>query len=119
MRPAGVHHVGINVDDLEASRSFYVDILGLTARADRPELGIDGAWLDACGAQVHLLVAPVPVPQGQHFALRVDDLDGVVQELRRQGVQVGDPSEVAGDLQTFVRDPSGNVVELHQVGGGT
>lgn len=118
MQPAGVHHVGINVDDLDASRAFYVDVLGLTAREDRPELGIDGAWLDACGSQVHLLVAPVPASSGQHFALQVDDLADVVRELRGRGLEVGDPSQVGTDLQTFVRDPSGNVVELHQVGSG-
>lgn len=116
MQPAGVHHVGINVEDLEDSRNFYVDVLGLTVREDRPELGIDGAWLDAGGTQVHLLVAPVVASRGQHFALRVDDLDGVVRELRGRGVEVGDPAQVGGDLQTFVQDPSGNVVELHQVG---
>lgn len=118
MQPAGVHHVAINVEDLEASRNFYVNVLGLTVREDRPALGIDGAWLDACGSQVHLLVASVPEPRGQHFALRVHDLDGVVQELRALGVEVGDPSRVGDDLQSFVQDPSGNVVELHQVAAG-
>jgi len=28
MQPLAVHHVSINVDDVDAARSFYVDVLG-------------------------------------------------------------------------------------------
>jgi len=30
MRALGLHHVSINVDDVEESRRFYVDVLGFT-----------------------------------------------------------------------------------------
>ncbi len=46
----------------------------------------------------------------------MDDLDGVVDELRAKGVHVDDPVVVGSDLQTFIVDPSGNAIELHQVG---
>ena len=42
MTPLGVHHVSINVDDVEAARRFYVDILGLTERTDRPAFCFQG-----------------------------------------------------------------------------
>jgi catechol 2,3-dioxygenase-like lactoylglutathione lyase family enzyme len=114
VRPVGVHHVAINVVDATASVDFYTDVLGLTLRGDRPDLGLTGAWLDAGGQQVHLLEAPVPRNLGQHFALRVDDLDAVVAELRAKGVEVSDVGGVGAGRQAFLLDPSGNAVELHQ-----
>ena len=54
---------------------------------------------------------------GQHFALLVDDLDGTVAELRERAVEVSDPKPVGSSHQAFLTDPSGNLVELHQVTG--
>jgi len=56
----------------------------------------------------------VPDGLGQHFAIRVADLDAVVRELRGRGLDVRDPKPVGTARQTFVHDPSGNMVELHQ-----
>lgn len=116
MQPLGIHHVSINVTDVAAAERFYVDVLGLTRRTDRPDFGFGGAWLDAGGQQLHLLEAEPPAASGQHLALLVDDLAGVVAELREHGVAVGDPSPVGTGQQAFLRDPSGNQVELHQAG---
>lgn len=116
VRATGVHHVSINVSDVDEAVRFYTEVLGLTVRPDRPDLGIGGAWLDAGGQQVHLIESPVPQGLGQHFALRVDDLDAVVAELRADGVGVSDPSPVGTSRQAFLADPAGNLVELHQPG---
>ena len=56
----GLHHVSINVDDLDAALAFYVNALGLSVRPDRPDFSFDGAWLDAGGQQVHLIKAMTP-----------------------------------------------------------
>ena len=114
MQPVAVHHVSINVSDIDEALRFYTDVLGLTPRTDRPDFGFGGAWLDAGGQQVHLIEADVPAGLGQHYALRVDDLGAVVEELRGKGIAIGDPSPVGASLQAFVVDPSGNLVELHQ-----
>jgi glyoxylase I family protein len=114
MAVLGVHHVSINVDDVDAAVAFYVGRLGLTPRTDRPDFGFAGAWLDAGGQQVHLIAAPGPDDRGQHFALRVADLDATVAELRLAGLEVSDASPVGTGRQAFVHDPSGNLVELHQ-----
>ena len=116
MKPLALHHVSINVREPEEAVRFYVDVLGLTARADRPDFGFGGAWLDAGGQQVHLIEGEPPPANGQHFALLIDDLDATVAELRDRGIEVGDPSPVGTSLQSFVTDPSGNVIELHQAG---
>jgi glyoxylase I family protein len=106
--------VSINVSDVDAARDFYTRVLGLTERADRPDFGFGGAWLDAGGQQVHLIEADVPPPLGQHFALAVSDLDAVVAELRGKGLEVTDPVPVGPGRQAFVDDPCGNRVELQQ-----
>jgi glyoxylase I family protein len=116
VRPLGVHHVAINVPDVDEAVRFYTGMLGLHQRDDRPDFGFGGAWLDAGGQQVHLLEAPLPDNRGQHFALWVDDIDEVVAELRAQGLKVSEPVSVATDRQAFLTDPAGNGIELHEVG---
>jgi catechol 2,3-dioxygenase-like lactoylglutathione lyase family enzyme len=116
MKTLGVHHVSINVDDLDASIDFYVGQLGLSVRSDRPELAVGGAWLDAGGEQVHLIVGRPADAVGQHFALRVDDIDQAVTALRAAGTKVSDPVRIGTDIQCFMSDPCGNSIELHQVG---
>ena len=114
MQPLAVHHVSINVDDVDTAVAFYVDVLGLKARDDRPDFGFGGAWLDAGGQQVHLIEGTVPSGNGEHFALLVADLDTTIAELRGRGINVSDASPVASSMQAFLKDPAGNLIELHQ-----
>ena len=112
-----LHHVSINVTDVERSAQFYVDVLGL-ARLARPDFGFAGAWLgvEGGGRQVHLIQATVPHDLGQHFAFEVDDIDAAVEALRAAGTTVRGPSPV-GDTaarQAFLHDPDGNRLELNQ-----
>jgi glyoxylase I family protein len=117
MKPLVVHHVSINVPDVGAALSFYIDVLGGTVRHDRPEFGFGGAWIDLGASQLHLLEAATPPALGEHFAIQVDDLAATVAELRGRGVKVNDPSPVGPGLQTFVSDPAGNTVELYELVG--
>ncbi|HZQ27592.1 MAG TPA: VOC family protein [Acidimicrobiales bacterium] len=118
MQALGVHHVSINVADLDAAVRFYTDVLGFSVRPDRPELRVDGVWLDTApggGAQqVHLIVADVPPAKGQHFAVLVADLDKAVADVRGAGTPVTDPAPVGTSRQAFLSDPDGNLIELHQ-----
>ena len=116
MKPLAVHHVSINVDDVETALDFYVGVLGLRARSDRPDFGFAGAWLDAGGQQVHLIQGDVPNGNGQHFAVLVADMDDTIHELRARDIKVSDASPVGSNLQAFLSDPAGNLIELHQVG---
>lgn len=116
MKPRGVHHVSINVDDVDAALSFYTGRLGLVARVDRPDFDFPGAWLDAGSQQVHLIGSEPPTQRGQHFALQVDDLEAAITELRQEGIKVSDAVGVGTSRQAFLKDPAGNRIELHQVG---
>ena len=114
MRAVGVHHVSVNVNDVPKALAFYVDVLGLTQRDDRPDFGFGGAWLDLGAQQVHLIEATPPADIGQHFALEVEDLDAIVHELRGRGVDVTTPAKVGSGRQSFLHDPSGNRIELNE-----
>jgi catechol 2,3-dioxygenase-like lactoylglutathione lyase family enzyme len=116
MQPLAVHHVSINVRDVDEAIAFYVDVLGLRQRADRPDFGFGGAWLDAGSQQVHIIEGALPAGRGEHFALLVADLDSTIAELRDRAVEVSDASPVGTGRQAFLSDPSGNLVELHQAG---
>jgi catechol 2,3-dioxygenase-like lactoylglutathione lyase family enzyme len=115
MKLDGVHHVSLNVSDLEEASRFYLEVLGLE-QIPRPDFGFPGVWMRSGGQEIHLLqVEDHQAPKGQHFAFRVDDLDATVQELESRGVQLSRPFEIpGGGRQAFLRDPSGNVIELNQ-----
>lgn len=119
MKPLAVHHVSVNVTDAQEGIAFYTDVLGGTVRADRPDFGFGGAWIDLGATQVHLIELDVPPNMGQHFAILVDDIDAAVGELRAKGLTLDDAKVVGPDRQTFVNDPSGNSIEIHQVGHAT
>ena len=119
MRPLAIHHVSVNVTDVDASRAFYTEVLGGTLRSDRPDFGFGGAWIDFGGQQLHLIEAPTPAALGQHFAIQVADIDATIAELRDRGLEVSDAVPVGANLQAFLSDPAGNGIELHEVGGAT
>ena len=111
----GIHHVSINVSDVDEAVKFYVDVLGME-RLSRPELGFPGAWLKSVNQEVHLLgVESTPPPKQQHFAFAVDDVAAVRTAVEIAGFKCSKPKEITNVcLQAFTHDPSGNMVELNQ-----
>jgi catechol 2,3-dioxygenase-like lactoylglutathione lyase family enzyme len=113
MKPAGIHHVSICVPDASAALTFYTEVLGLT-QLPRPDLG-PGHWLDAGGQQVHLMQSESKRSGGDHFAIRVDDLESAVADIRATGYKVDTIDHMVGaGRQAFLHDPSGNFIELNQ-----
>jgi glyoxylase I family protein len=114
-----VHHVALDVDDLDAALRFYVDGMGFT-ELRRPDFGFPGAWLDMGSHQLHLVevTGPLPANGGRHFALRVEDLDDAVTSLRAKDIKVDPIPAIPGaGRQAFLVDPSGNLIELNQPTG--
>ncbi|HEX9259415.1 MAG TPA: VOC family protein [Acidimicrobiales bacterium] len=115
----GVHHVALNVRDLDEALAFYTGPMGFTI-LPRPDFGIPGAWLQAGGSQVHLVAVPDGVPDDhfQHFALQVRDLDECIEALEAAAVTVERLRHTPGaGRQAFLHDPSGNRIELNQPEG--
>ena len=122
---SGYSHVAISVNDLDAARAFYCGVLGFEV-LPRPDFGFPGLWLRVGALQLHLAVADEPVSAGPgfpHFALYVptDEFDATIDAVRAAGVKLlGEPSSRV-DFGTpvhaaFITDPSGNVIELTDVG---
>jgi catechol 2,3-dioxygenase-like lactoylglutathione lyase family enzyme len=103
--------------DLDATRAFYVDILGLS-EGFRPDLGFPGAWLYAGGQAILHIVAGRGVPANprgviDHMAFSAHDLRAVAARLTENGIQYDLrrlPS--TGSWQLFCLDPSGARVAL-------
>ena len=102
-----LHHVSINVTDVDRATAFYVDVLGMEL-LPRPDFGFAGAWLGVGGGrQVHLIQATVPDDLGQHFAFAVDDIDAAVEALREAGTKVRGPVPLPTRIEryTVLRSP--------------
>jgi catechol 2,3-dioxygenase-like lactoylglutathione lyase family enzyme len=110
----GLHHVNINVRDVDEAVGFYTSI-GFE-QVPRPDFGLSGAWLQMGTHQLHLSASDNPlIDPVQHFALAVDDLDLCTTELAGLGVEVARGRVVDGaGRQAFFRDPTGNLIELNQ-----
>jgi catechol 2,3-dioxygenase-like lactoylglutathione lyase family enzyme len=114
---SGMNHFTVLTSDLDASRAFYVDLLGLT-EGFRPDLGFPGAWLYAGDQAVLHIVAGRGVPANprgviDHMAFSARDLRAVAARLTERGIAYDLrrlPS--TGSWQLFCLDPSGARVEL-------
>ena len=50
-----------------------------------------------------------------HIALEIDDIEAVQQQLAARGITITETVELPdGTVFFFVRDPDGNVIELHK-----
>lgn len=115
MELRGVHHVSINVSDLDDTLAFYADTIGLEVLPRPDEIG-PGAWLGCPdGRELHLILRDVPENLGQHYAFEVDSVEATRDALAAAGRKVSKTSEIAGVCrQVFCRDPSGNLVEFNE-----
>ena len=52
VKPLAVHHVSVNVTNAGEGLAFYTDVLGGRERADRPDFGFGGAWIDLGSTQL-------------------------------------------------------------------
>lgn len=112
---SGIHHVSINVDDIETAQAFYVSVLGMEV-LPRPDLGVPGVWLATGEQEVHLLQLPAGERvKEQHFAFLVTDINEVCADLAANEVACSKPSTIPGVcVQAFTHDPSGNMIEFNQ-----
>ncbi|HWA38636.1 MAG TPA: VOC family protein [Burkholderiales bacterium] len=130
----GLNHYLIVSRDLDRSRKFYEDVLGMQL-ADRPDFGFPGYWLklgdDIC---VHLASqAPNEIrdqfllkkhPAGtagsgsvDHIAFLARDPREVRERIRRNQVEMHYRSFPDAKLfQIFLRDPDDVTIELNFLG---
>ena len=102
----GVDHVGIAVSDLKETGSFWGEALGLPANGEETvaeQKVTTGFFPTPNGSEIELLAATdetSPIAKFieknngrggiQHIALRVDDLEAALAELKEKGVRLID-----------------------------
>ena len=118
-------HLLVLTDDLEATRAFYCDVLGLEV-GERPPIEFPGYWLtldgipcvhlaerqpyDAWVARLGLEVGPAPI---DHVAFAGSDYEELAERLEAAGVEAV-LNTVPGVLrQLFVTDPNGLRIEVN------
>lgn len=112
-----LNHVALHVADVEKSSAFYRGVLRLPPLA-RPAFTFPGAWFRLGTTQeLHLIgervAAVVSSNRGNHFALRVDELDSWEAHFRETGADFRPRKQRPdGAWQVFLRDPDGHMIEL-------
>ncbi|HET8742872.1 MAG TPA: VOC family protein [Gaiella sp.] len=124
-------HVLVLTDELEATRAFYCDVLGLEA-GERPELPFPGYWLylggspclhvaersayEAHAATIGLGVGAAPV---DHLAFDAEDDPALAERLDAAGLRATENDVPEARMrQLFLDDPNGVRVELNVAAGG-
>lgn len=126
MNLEAVHHIAIIGSNYEASRHFYVDLLGFSVirenyRAERNDYKID---LQLKGLELELFIIPgcpkrpsYPEAYGlRHLAFAVASVEETVRELNALGIET-EPIRVdtfTNKKMTFFQDPDGLPLEIHE-----
>jgi catechol 2,3-dioxygenase-like lactoylglutathione lyase family enzyme len=115
LRVTGINHVVLHVTDVDASKRFYMEVLGFEDRGVSAGSSTRASFL-RCGAQgLDLFEIPGDDAHGgeemNHMALCVaaDDLDEIVAVLAGIGVE---SSERTPRNTVFISDPDGHRIEI-------
>jgi catechol 2,3-dioxygenase-like lactoylglutathione lyase family enzyme len=132
MSVSGIEHVLVLSDDIERTRAFYCDVVGLEVGA-RPPLAFPGYWLYAGGSApacmhladrrsyaAHAAELGLSVPERDagvgpvdHVAFNAADYDTLIARLERAGVPAVANVVPGGPRQLFIEDPNGVRVEMN------
>ena len=128
-----IHHIAVVVDDMDKALSFWRDALGMELQElrDVPAEKSQVAFLPLSGSEVELVrpttddsgIAKYLAKRGpgmHHICLEVDDIAGMISQLRSKGVRLinEEPNTAAdGKKYAFIHpeSTSGVLVELYQV----
>lgn len=120
-----IDHVTLVVADLDRSRTFFADLLGMT-EIPRPDFGFPGLWFQAGSTQIHLNVASeeagkagleydaTSITRALHIAFRVADATAAAEVLNEHGVEIiaGPRNRPDGAVQLYILDPDGHQIEI-------
>jgi catechol 2,3-dioxygenase-like lactoylglutathione lyase family enzyme len=119
-------HVTLICADLEATRRFYVDLLGMT-EVPRPAFGFPGVWLQIGNVQIHATgespeagragwanQGGTVTSRGHHIAFAVEDVSTALRIAEAHDVRIASPLQERPDgfKQAYLYDPDGHVVEI-------
>jgi catechol 2,3-dioxygenase-like lactoylglutathione lyase family enzyme len=118
-RTSGISELVLEVQDLEAAREFYRDLLGFEETLYGE--GREGRFWYLIGdtARLGLWTPQVGLAGGRggahvHFAFHVEDdeIDRMLARIAERGGEVEGPMQLGPGRAIYVTDPDGNVVEF-------
>lgn len=108
-------HVSVLITDVERSRRFYRDVLGMREINSPRTFDFVVVWFEIDGQHVHLLLKDNPDTQSpRHFALRVTDVAVARRYFQGLGVPTQETTLIPGADRFFIHDPDGNRIEIIQ-----
>jgi catechol 2,3-dioxygenase-like lactoylglutathione lyase family enzyme len=108
-----VDHVSVIITDVERSRRFYRDLLGLKEINKPRTFDFVVVWFELGNQQLHLLLKPAPDTRSpRHFALRVTDAAAARGYFREHGIPPEETTPIPGADRFFIHDPDGNRIEI-------
>lgn len=129
----GLQHSGLVVSDVDRSRRFYGEVLGLEEVPRPPSFRFGGAWFRVGGDELHLIAeSDTTMPAGTvahgpglasglvtHLGIEVDDLAAALAHAAERGAPAASGPMARGDGvdQAYLLDPDGHVIELFEVHG--
>jgi glyoxylase I family protein len=114
-RATQIDHVSVVISDVERSRRFYRDLLGLKEIAKPRTFDFTVLWFELGNQQLHLLHKDRPdTLSPRHFALRVADCATARAYFREHGVPIQETTPIPGADRFFLSDPDGNRIEIIQ-----
>ncbi len=116
----GLSHVAFYVHDIEKTRAFYKTFLGFAEpySIKNPDGSLHLTWIKINDRQTIELFPETAAGTDRlyHIALETDDAAGMRDYLAARGVKV--PEKVGtgkiGNLNYFIKDPNGHIVEIVQ-----
>jgi catechol 2,3-dioxygenase-like lactoylglutathione lyase family enzyme len=113
-----INHISIGARDLDESARFYSEVFG-AEKIDTPNFGYPVQWLRLGDLQLHLFKRDAKASTYHHFAIAVDDFDAVFRATRERKVHDRNTQGhhlfelPSGQVQLYIRDPGGNLVEVN------
>ncbi len=125
MQLKGIHHIALNVKDLDRAERFYTDVLGFQV-THRFSKGLNHLMLETGNAAIALFEAPnLEVKEAMnllsedgylHLAFEAarEDFDNIVKELHDKKIKIDSGPVKRGDGESiYFNDPDDNHLEIH------
>jgi catechol 2,3-dioxygenase-like lactoylglutathione lyase family enzyme len=110
-----IDHVSVVITDIERSRRFYRDVLGLAEIQKPRTFDFVVLWFDLGNMHIHLLLKDQPdTLSSRHFALRVKDAKAAREHFRQHDIEPAETTPIPKADRFFVADPDGNRIEIIQ-----
>jgi predicted enzyme related to lactoylglutathione lyase len=103
----------LHVADVDATKGFYTDYLGLST--EEFNMGWVARYTSPdSGANVQLVTRDATAPEDSVMSVHTDDVDGAYEEAQRLGYEIVHPltTEAWGVRRFLVRAPDGNVINI-------